>query len=309
MVFIFCTTDPEQVIPTIHSRVQLKIEVRKKSVDEIANRLLEISKMENLEVSMDALKIIAKKGDRVPRECINLLETVAKNYNNVVTLDTIKQSLGDVSTEIYLKFFQAANTSLEDVLSFNKLLKEKDVSAKKFIQGLTRFTLDACYAKYDIDAEDQTVDFFKQAKELFKIYGSSEIDTLLQVVEDAYRQIDDDDTKSELMITTTAIRIGKIKLLAQGLGQEDKKAEKENEASLAEYKKHLQEDESKRFERIHDYGPVKEALNNVFKNMADVKDSVGIVQQISITPSEDTVSKESEDGEFLSQDLIGKMLD
>ena len=307
LVFILCTTDPEQVIPTIHSRMQLKIEVRKKSVDELANRLLEIAKLENLETSMDALRIIAKKGDRVPRECINILESVAMNNGGVVTLETIKHSLDTVSTEIYIQFFNAANSSLEDVLNFNKLLKDKDISAKKFIQGLTRFTLDACYAKYDIDAEDQTVEFFKQAKELFKIYGSSEIDTLLQVVESVYRAIDDDDTKSELLITTTAIRIGKIGILAQGLGNETQKAEKENEASLVAYKKHLQEDEQKRSERVRSYGPVKEALSNVFKNMTDVKVDNNIIQEIGLTSNTSTQQKDNK--EFMSEDAINKLLE
>ena len=36
LIFILCTTDPEKVIGTIHSRIQLKIEVRRKSVAELA---------------------------------------------------------------------------------------------------------------------------------------------------------------------------------------------------------------------------------------------------------------------------------
>lgn len=311
LVFILCTTDPDDVIPTIHSRVQLKLESRKKSVDEIANRLLQISQIEKLEVSMDALKIIAKKGDRVPRECINLLESVAKNYGKVVTLETVRQSIGDVATEIYIKFYQAANTSLEEVLMFNKLLKEKDISAKDFIQGLTRFTLDACYAKYDIESDDQSAEFFKQAKALFNIYTSSEIDTLLQVVESVYRGLDDDDTKNELLITTTAIRIGKLGIIAQGLGHEEKMAEKENDASLASYRKHLEQDDALRAEKIKNYGPVKEALNGVLKGLTDVKASTGVLErQIELSSIEDgNRSTSDEDSEFISPESLESMLE
>lgn len=313
LIFILCTTDPEQVITTIHSRIQMKIEVRKKSVDELAARLKEIAEMESVPVSLEALKIIAKKGDRVPRECISLLESIANSFGHVF-IDDVRAAVGDIQTEIYIKFFKAANSSLEDILNFNKYLKEKDVGAKKFIQGLTRFTLDACYAKYGIDSDDQTVDFAKQAKDLFSIYGSCELDTLLQIVESAYKMVDDDETKSELMITTMAIRISKLKLLAEGLAGEAKKAEKENEASLSEYRKHLEEDEARRAEKIQDFGPTKEALNAVFKNMAEIKDSAGILNQSSLQssagePETSTNKVQSSDSEFVSTELLDKLLE
>lgn len=309
LVFILCTTDPDDVIPTIHSRVQLKLESRKKSVDEIANRLLKIAQLEKLEVSMEALKIIAKKGDRVPRECINMLESIAKASGNVVNLETVRRAIGDISTEIYVKYYQAANSSLEDILQFNKLLKEKDISAKQFMQGLTRFTLDACYAKYDIESDDQSAEFFKQAKALFNIYTSSEVDTLLQVVEAAYRGIDDDEVKNELLITTTAIRIGKLGILAQGLGHETVIAEKENDKSLALYKKHLAEDDALRAEKIRNYGPVKEALGNIIKNISDVKGSTGILdKQIALTADINDKKQSEEASEFVSLDSLDEML-
>lgn len=309
LVFILCTTDPDQVIGTIHSRMQLKIEVRKKSVDELAQKLLEISEKEKLTVSMEALKVIAKKGDRVPRESINLLESVAKNYNNEVTMDTVRASIGDVASEVYIDYFTAANTSMEKILLFNKRLKEQDISAKQFISGLTRFMLDACYVKHGISLEDYPVEFVTQVKKLFDMYHSAEFDTALQIIEAASKSIDDDDTKSELIITTTALRIGKVGLLAQGLGSEEKESEKENKVSITNYREQLEQEEHKQFEKIKEYGPTKEALGNVFKQMADVKDTVGIIgSQIPLTTPQQTEQGE-QDGRFVSKDELEKLFD
>lgn len=309
LIFILCTTDPQQVIQTIQSRIQLRIEVRKKSVDEIANRLLEISKIENLEVSEEALKIIAKKGDRVPRECINILESVAKNSGNRVTLDTLKSCLGDMSNDIYLDYFKAANSSMHDILIFNKKLKEKDISAKQFMQGLMRFILDACYIKNGIDFEDYPADFIAKVKDLFNIYRSAEFDTALQIIESAAKSIDDDDVKSELTITTTALRLGKVSLLAKGLNQEQVQAEKENKESLSAYKHHLEEDEKRQFEKINTYSATKEALSNVFKNMSEVKNSATLMQSAKSSAPSLNPSDDSSDSRFMDKSLLESLMD
>ena len=104
LVFILCTTDPDDVISTIHSRMQLKIEVRKKTVDELAQRLMWIGEQEGLQISLEACQLIAKKKDRIPRDSIMLLETVAKNYGHVLIKDVLA-AVQDVSTDIFFKFF------------------------------------------------------------------------------------------------------------------------------------------------------------------------------------------------------------
>lgn len=273
LIFILCTTDPEKVIGTIHSRIQLKIEVRKKSVDEMVNKLLWIADKENLETSKEALQIIAKKGDRIPRECINLLESIAKNYGNQVTVQNVRDALGDVSTEIYMKFYKAANTSMFEVLNFNKELKEKDINAKDFMKGLTRFTLDALYVKFGISLEDYPVEFVSQIKPLFKYYKVSDCDALLQIVESASRSIDSDDTKSELIITNTALRIGKVNLLSRGLTNQSEEARNENTSSIRKYAEIIEGKSRNAIEKIPETDIKREEFAKLFPHMSDVADS------------------------------------
>lgn len=243
LIFILCTTNPENILDTILSRCQLKIEVKKASIDELADRLLYVCKQEGIKTSMDALKIIAKKADRVPREALMLLESVAKNFNYEVTVDNVQKQTGDVSSKTYIDFYRAANNSLESILLFNKYLKENDITAKNFLNGLTRFTLDCLYVKYAINLDDYPPEYIKAVKEIFKIYTSDDLDTLLQIIEYAVKLIDSNDTKAELIITTTALRISKIKLLSGGLVKQDIQAEKENKASMLAYKGLIKEDE------------------------------------------------------------------
>lgn len=242
LVFILCTTNPENIIDTITSRCQLKIEVKKASVEELSDRLLYVCQQEKIKTSMEALRIISKKSDRVPREALMMLENIAKNCGYNVTLENVQKQTGDVASSVYMEYYKAANESLESIMLFNQRLKELDISPKNFINGLTRFTLDCLYVKYAIGIEDYPPDYVKSVKKLFKMYNSSELDTLLQIVEYAVKMIDSDDTKAELVITTTAIRIGKVGIMSVGLSNQDVEAEKENKASMLAYKGLLKED-------------------------------------------------------------------
>ena len=282
LIFILCTTDPEKVIGTIHSRMQLKLEVKKKSVDEMVHKLEEISKLENLKISPQALQIIVKKGDRIPRECINLLESVALNFDREVTVENVREALGDVSYEVYAQFYKAANTSLQKVLLVNKTLKEKDLMNRKFIQGLTRFTLDCINVRLGINLDDYPKEFLALAKEVVGRYRTSDMDALLHIVLKAYNSCDSDDTKSELIITTVALDIGKVKLLAKGLGGQSDEAREENKSSIRGYVERNEAAKVEAVNKVKETDLKKETIAQLFNRMAEVKDGSSVMDE-SIT--------------------------
>lgn len=243
LICIFCTTNDEKVIPTIKSRMQLILEARKQSVKDMANRLMQISEMEHLTVSQQALEVIARKGNRVPRECINILENIAKTYDGEITIDNVKKALGGVSSELYTEYFSAANKSLEDILIFVKKLNTEDVQITKFVSGLMGFVLDSMYIKHGISLEDYPVEYIQAIKQIFEMYNSSDFDMLLQIVETLAGKITvDNDSNNEMMLVITAMRIGKVNLLANGLATEQAEANVENKKSLKNHADSLKKD-------------------------------------------------------------------
>lgn len=314
LTFILCTTDPEKVIGTIHSRMQLKIEVKKKTVDELAKRLMEIAKLEQVgDVSMEALRIIAKKADRIPREAINLLETVAKNFGNV-TVDNVLKALDDVGNQVYLKFFQASNDSLEAILMFNSYLHQKDIEVQKFVSGLCRFVLDCMYIKYGISLDDYDLEFVASAKQVFDIYSSNDLDTMLQVVESAARQMTTDGNRNELVLTTTALRIGKIKLLAMGLNKEESSATMENRKSLAAYQEQLKKARENAGAEIQTFEPNQKTFSDMFGNLGMKEVSQSNAEKLlpntegTQNPSTSTQNQTEAEDEFFDPTDLASML-
>ena len=305
LIVIFATTDPDDVIGTIHSRCQIKIEVKKKTVDEMADRLMYISKQEGLTTSIEALKVIAKKGDRVPRECINLLENVAKTYSGNVTLDNVRKATGTVAEDVYMEYYRSANSGIEDILNFNKKLKDLNISAKDFVSGLTRFTLDCLYIRHAIAIEEYPVEYMKQVNKLFKTYTSGEFDMLLQILEGAFKSIGADESKNELTITLTALRIGKIGLLADGLANEIVNAEKENKVSIEEYRKQASKEINEQINAVHSISPTKEKLSEMISGLKEIPNA-NILPPI--TPTNNTEEKVDKNGEFYSSDFLSDMM-
>ena len=290
LIFILCTTDPDKVIGTIHSRMQLKIEVKKKSVDEMADRLMYIAEQEGLTTSREALQIIAKKGDRIPRECINLLERVAKNNGNDVQIDTVRREIGEVSNQVYLDFFSAANNSLESILRFNKKLLQLDTTPKQFMSGLTRFVLDCLYVRHGVTLEDYPAEFLVQAKQIFSTYRTSDFDMLLQVIEDSSLNLDSDDTKSELIITNMALRIGKINLLAKGLVGQVDDAKDENIKSIRKYQQILEDKNKASLDRVQEIDNKKEQFAAIFPGISEI-DTTGQIINIEEHKENDEMAR------------------
>lgn len=238
LVVMMATTNEEKMLDTILNRCQVKMEVHKQSVHEMAEVMLDIAKKENLTVSMNALELIARTENRVPRQCINTLEDVAKSFDGNVTVDNVTELCSVVKSELYLDFYKAANRGLEDILMFNMKLKSMDISIPKFVSGLMKFTMEAIYIKHGIALEEYTKSYVSDIKGIFKIYKSGDFDMLLQILEYAAKMLTNDENRNEVLLTTTAMRISKIDLLANGLTNERARAVDENAISLA---RHLQE--------------------------------------------------------------------
>lgn len=243
LVIIMCTTDPDKLLDTLRSRCQVKLEVRKADENDLVQRMLYICKQENIITSKEALAEIAKQTNRVPREALMLLEDVAKSYNNEVTIDTLKRKLGSgASIQLFVDFYKAANKSLESIMLFSSKIKDNDIDIQTFIDGLLKFTLNCVSIQYGIGIDRFPPEYLKTAKDIFNMYSSEDMDALLQVMEYAVKNVDNNEVRSELFLVTTAIRVGKIKIISRGMQEIQQDTMKENKASLAAYSSIIQKE-------------------------------------------------------------------
>ena len=97
VIFILATTEQQKIPTTILSRCQ-KFEFRRILSDVIADRLLYISEQENIKITRDAAKLIAKMSQGGMRDAISLLELSA-GEGKEITATSVKALVGSAGRE------------------------------------------------------------------------------------------------------------------------------------------------------------------------------------------------------------------
>lgn len=97
VVFVLCTTHPNKVPATIHSRCQ-RFDFKRISVEDIADHLRFIAEAEGFVVDRGAITLIARHADGGMRDAITMLEQLVAFTGGEVTADDVEGLIGDVDS-------------------------------------------------------------------------------------------------------------------------------------------------------------------------------------------------------------------
>jgi DNA polymerase-3 subunit gamma/tau len=104
IAFVFATTEPNKVLPTIVSRCQ-RFEFRRVSTASIADHLGKICAEEGFAVDEAALGLIARHAEGGVRDALSVLDQLAATGN--VTADTALRLLGGAPVDVMFEFADA----------------------------------------------------------------------------------------------------------------------------------------------------------------------------------------------------------
>lgn len=134
--FIFATTEPHKVLPTILSRCQ-RFDFRRIQIKDITAKLHEVSKAENLNIDEDAFLYIAKASDGSMRDAESILDQIASFSKGKIHLKDVIESLGMIDQET---LFRAADLIInKDAKAGIHLVEEILNSGKDAKQFLVEF--------------------------------------------------------------------------------------------------------------------------------------------------------------------------
>ena len=124
VIFILATTDPQEILPTILSRVQ-RFELKRISEEDIINRLVYIADREKIQYENDALEYIARSANGSMRDAIKLLQKCS-SIDEIITRKTVIDALGSVDParlKTLVDFILSKDIS-NTVNYFNKLVSD-----------------------------------------------------------------------------------------------------------------------------------------------------------------------------------------
>ena len=138
VIFILATTEAHKIPITILSRCQ-RYDFKRISIQTITKRLMELMKIEQINVEEKAIRYIAKAADGSFRDALSLLDQCLAFYmNQDLTYDKVLEVLGAVDTEVFSKLLR--KIIADDTLGCIRQLEELVMSGKELGQFTVDFT-------------------------------------------------------------------------------------------------------------------------------------------------------------------------
>ena len=146
-IFIFATTEPHKVLPTILSRVQ-RFDFKRIAVDEIVARLEKITRDEGITIDHESLHVIAKKADGALRDALGLLDQAIAFCGDDIQHHELLKALNVVGSDRLFEFmgFVTQRNSSGGLELIHTLLQE-GYDIQEFLVGLVEHLRNLYVAK------------------------------------------------------------------------------------------------------------------------------------------------------------------
>lgn len=105
VIFILATTNPEKVRETIRSRC-MRLDFRRVSEDDLIEGMARICRRKQVNITRDALALVAQKADGSVRDGLSILEQCISGGDALVDLETVEDYLGSAGMDFYLGLTQ-----------------------------------------------------------------------------------------------------------------------------------------------------------------------------------------------------------
>ncbi len=188
VVFVLCTTDPQKVPETIHSRCQ-RFDFRRISNEAIVSRLGAICMEEGVEFEGDALELVAQRAEGGMRNALTSLEQLIAFGEGKVTLQDAERMLGALDTSDLAEIMRAlGNRDVAQAFRWTADYVETGADLAQFTRDLaehvrTMYVLALSGGKGDVVADVSETVRREMAEEL-PLFGPDRLARMLGVLGD-----------------------------------------------------------------------------------------------------------------------------
>ena len=136
LLFIFCTTELQKVLPTVRSRCQAFVFERPRLPD-LVRKLRRIADGEGIEVPDAALHLLARSGRGAYRDAESTLDQLASATGGTVAVQDVLQLLGTVEDEVLFRLCDlVVDSDTAGVLTFLEELSERGQDLGQLVNDL-----------------------------------------------------------------------------------------------------------------------------------------------------------------------------
>lgn len=178
VLIIFCTTNPEKMLPTLTNRCNLKLHVTKPKVKELVSLLKHVCDSEQVPYDVEGLAFLANRGELTIRTALQNLQQAVNEQQSAKYEDVIKV-FDAISSSLIISFFRALKS--RDVFRYITLLYEvkSKFDLTMFVNELSSFVQRGVYTVNGITLDGVTDNDLKVYRELFGDLGVAQISMLI----------------------------------------------------------------------------------------------------------------------------------
>ncbi|OKH36412.1 DNA polymerase III, subunit gamma and tau [[Phormidium ambiguum] IAM M-71] len=156
VIFVLATTDPQRVLPTIISRCQ-RFDFRRIPLQEMVDHLWKIANQENINITKEAVTLIAQVAQGGLRDAESLLDQLSL-FPGKVTVEAVWDLVGAVPERDLMEMLEAiAKEQSTNVLEIARRLMDRGREPLIVVQNLASFYRDLLIAKSAPDRPDLAI--------------------------------------------------------------------------------------------------------------------------------------------------------
>ena len=184
--FILATTEPQKLPATILSRCQ-RFDFKRLSEEDIVKRLKIVCEQSKIEITDEALKIIAVLAEGAARDALSILERCSQEQTGKIDASQVKQLVGipeityvnNIVKSIFSYDTEKALQGLEEVLSDGKDLTNLLWEIIKYVKDILVYKTSKnlkIYNKEELEEIGKLAEDISKERLINLIYGLSEIE-------------------------------------------------------------------------------------------------------------------------------------
>ena len=189
--FILATTEPQKLLATILSRCQ-RFDFKRITVEDISKRLKIICKESNIEITDEALKMIAILAEGALRDGISILERCSQDTEGIIDEDKIRDLVG-MPKLTYIKELVKSmiEKQPEKAIEITNKIMDEGKDLDNFLWEVIKYVKDTLiykttknlelYSKEDIDFINSLAERTSKERLLSLIYELSELSNTMRM--------------------------------------------------------------------------------------------------------------------------------
>lgn len=194
VVFVFATTEPHEVPPTILSRCQ-RFDFRRVPFSDLVMTIEKIALKEKIKINEDAVFILARKADGSVRDALSLLDQVIAYGSKEIEKEVVEKILGIVDQQILFELTDIiAKKDAQKGLSLLSQLIDSGVDLQDFVSGFLEHLRNLLVAKVQKDSSetqaaqrlfDLSKEYIEKYKKESEKFSDTDILRMINIVADS----------------------------------------------------------------------------------------------------------------------------